>query len=71
MEKTEYGKIYKNIAYILGGLFNLLVLYLWFGGIFYGDIYSDNALNSFRSIGWCDRLLGGQSTPIDWFGHIP
>ncbi len=71
MEKTGYSKIYKKIAYILGGIVGLLILYLWFGGIFYGDIYSDNAINSFRALGWFDRLLGGQSTPIDWFGHIP
>lgn len=62
---------YKKIAYVLGGLFGLLALYLWFGGIFYGDIYSDNAINSFRAISWYDRLLGGQSAPIDWFGRIP
>ena len=62
---------YKKITYILGVLLGLLILYLWFGGIFYGDIYSDNALNSFRALGWFDRLLGGQSTPIDWFGRVP
>lgn len=62
---------YKKIGCILGGLISLLILYLWFGGIFYGDIYSDNAINSFRAIGWFDRLLGGQSAPIDWFGKIP
>ena len=62
---------YKKITYILSGLLGLLILYLWFGGIFYGDIYSDNALNSFRALGWFDRLLGGQSTPIDWFGRVP
>ena len=71
METTGNMTFYKNIAYILGGLFGLIILYLWFGGIFYGDIYSDNALNSFRAIGWFDRLLGGQSTPIDWFGSTP
>ena len=62
---------YKKITYILGVLLGLLILYLWFGGIFYGDIYSDNALNSFRALGWFDRLLGGQSTPVDWFGRVP
>ena len=62
---------YKKITYILSGLLGLLILYLWFGGIFYGDIYSDNALNSFRALGWFDRLLGGQSTPVDWFGRVP
>lgn len=71
METTGNMTFYKKIAYILGGLFGLIILYLWFGGIFYGDIYSDNALNSFRAIGWFDRLLGGQSTPIDWFGSTP
>lgn len=71
MEKTKYSKIYKKISYILGGIVGLLILYLWFGGIFYGDIYSDNAINSFRALGWFDRLLGGQSAPVDWFGHIP
>ena len=71
MEKTAHSKVYRKIAYILSGIIGLLVLYLWFGGIFYGDIYSDNSINSFRAISWFDRLLGGQSTPIDWFGHIP
>lgn len=71
MEKTVYSKVYKRFIYVSGGLAGLFILYLWFGGIFYGDIYSDNAINSFRSIGWFDRLLGGQSTPIDWLGHIP
>ena len=67
MKKIEY----KKISYILGGFAGLFILYLWFGGIFYGDIYSDNSLNSFRALGWFDRLLGGQSTPIDWFGRVP
>ena len=71
MEKTEYNKFYKKIAYILVSLLGLLISYLWFGGIFYGDIYSDNALNSFRALGWFDRLLGGQSAPIDWFDRVP
>lgn len=71
MERIGFNQFYKKINYILGGLAGLFILYLWFGGIFYGDIYSDNAINSFRSIGWFDRLLGGQSAPIDWLGHIP
>lgn len=71
METTRHISTFKKTTYILGGLIGLFILYLWFGGIFHSDIYSDNAINSFRALGWFDRLLGGQSTPIDWFGYVP
>ncbi|MEN9621675.1 MAG: Dolichyl-phosphate-mannose-protein mannosyltransferase [Candidatus Parcubacteria bacterium] len=64
MLKTQHKKIIAFIAVIF-------ILFLWFGGINKSDLYSDNALNSFRAYGWFDRLLGGQQAPIDWLGHIP
>lgn len=40
--------------------------------ISYGDLYSDNAINSFRAYGWFDYLgMSGQSGPFEWLGHIP
>ncbi|MCR4322484.1 MAG: glycosyltransferase family 39 protein [Candidatus Azambacteria bacterium] len=37
-----------------------------------GDMVSDDALYSFRALGWFDYLGGGnQTTPIQWFGEIP
>jgi len=42
---------------------------LWQASAF--DIGSDGALYAFRALGWFDYLGGGQTTPIQWFGHIP
>ncbi len=46
-----------------------LVLYFW--NLTGGDMLSDNALNSFRALGWLDYLGGVQTTPIQWFGATP
>ncbi|MBI5147873.1 MAG: glycosyltransferase [Parcubacteria group bacterium] len=35
------------------------------------DLVSDDALYSFRALGWLDYLGGGQTTPIQWFEKIP
>ncbi|MFA5029345.1 MAG: glycosyltransferase family 39 protein [Patescibacteria group bacterium] len=35
------------------------------------DLYSDDALYSFRALGWFDYLGGGQTTPVQWFGSVP
>lgn len=42
---------------------------LWQASAF--DIGSDGALYAFRALGWFDYLGGGQTTPLQWFGHIP
>src|SRR3989344_2612659 len=50
----------------------VLVFVLRFLPISYGDLYSDNAINSFRAYGWFDYLgTSGQSGPFEWLGHIP
>lgn len=36
------------------------------------DLITDDSLNSFRAVGWFDYLSSpSQTTPIQWFGHIP
>ncbi|MBN1778956.1 MAG: glycosyltransferase family 39 protein [Candidatus Buchananbacteria bacterium] len=36
------------------------------------DLLTDDSLYSFRALGYFDYLAaGGQTTPIQWFGHIP
>lgn len=42
---------------------------LWQASAF--NVGSDGALYAFRALGWFDYLGGGQTTPIQWFGHIP
>src|SRR4051812_39292751 len=49
----------------------LFVIILRFAAITHGDLYSDNAINSFRSLGWVDDFGGGQLGPIRWLDNIP
>ncbi|MBI5913484.1 glycosyltransferase family 39 protein [Candidatus Azambacteria bacterium] len=54
------------LVVVLGALF---FRFTWLSN---GDIVSDDALYSFRALGWYDYLGGGnQTTPIQWFGEIP
>lgn len=59
----------RNDLFFLFIVFVGLVFYFW--GFTVPDIASDNALYSFRALGWLDYIGGGQTTPLQWFGHIP
>mgnify|MGYP001602104749 CR=1 FL=1 len=49
-----------------------VALFFRFAWLTSGDMLSDDALYSFRALGWFDYLGGGnQTTPIQWFGEIP
>ncbi|NCN07231.1 glycosyltransferase family 39 protein [Candidatus Falkowbacteria bacterium] len=47
------------------------VLFFRFFNLTVNDLSTDDALYSFRALGWFDFLGGGQTTPVQWFGHIP
>ncbi|OGG87180.1 hypothetical protein A3B87_03090 [Candidatus Kuenenbacteria bacterium RIFCSPHIGHO2_02_FULL_39_13] len=50
----------------------LFAFILWVWNISAVDLVSDDALYSFRALGWHDYLAtDGQTTPFQWFGHIP
>jgi 4-amino-4-deoxy-L-arabinose transferase-like glycosyltransferase len=51
-------------------LFFALFLSVW--NIFSVDLISDDALYSFRALGWFDYLAADEQTgPVQWFGSIP
>jgi 4-amino-4-deoxy-L-arabinose transferase-like glycosyltransferase len=63
--KNHQGKIFLSLIIFL-------IIILRFVPISSGDMYSDNAINSFRAYGWFDSLGdSGQSTPFVWLGYIP
>jgi dolichol-phosphate mannosyltransferase len=47
----------------------LFTLCLYLAVMGRGDIYSDNSLNLFRSLGWLDYFGPGQYSPLQWMGH--
>ena len=50
----------------------LFAFILWIWNIGAADLVSDEALYSFRALGWHDYLAtDGQTTPFQWFGQIP
>lgn len=49
----------------------VLAVFLRFWNLTSNDLYSDDALYSFRALGWFDYLGGGQTTPVQWFDQIP
>lgn len=50
----------------------IFVIFLYFLGAQAHDLLSDDALYSFRSLGWFDYVGGVlQTTPIQWFGSVP
>lgn len=50
----------------------LLAAFTYFYAIKAHDLFSDDALYSFRAFGWFDYVGGVlQTTPIQWFGSIP
>jgi len=62
----------KYQAQIIFSVFLVLITILRFIPISFGDLYTDNAINSFRAYGWFDYLgNSGQSTPFGWLGYIP
>ncbi|MFA4872099.1 MAG: glycosyltransferase family 39 protein, partial [Patescibacteria group bacterium] len=58
-------KIWLIIALIL------IIVFFRFVNLTANDLSSDDALYSFRALGWFDYLGGGQTTPIQWFNRIP
>jgi 4-amino-4-deoxy-L-arabinose transferase-like glycosyltransferase len=53
------------------GLLSFFVILLRVIPTSFSDIYSDNALNSFRAYGWFDWIGSGvQTTPFSWLGHV-
>ncbi len=58
-------------TYAARGILVLAVL-MYCIGVGAHDLLSDDALNSFRALGWFDYLGGTvQTTPIQWFDTIP
>lgn len=47
------------------------ILFFRFFNLTANDLSTDDALYSFRALGWFDFLGGGQTVPLQWFGHIP
>lgn len=64
------NKLFKNKKAIICGVVIFIVL-LRFWNLTGLDLISDDALYSFRALGWFDYLGGGQTTPVQWFGNIP
>lgn len=75
MKKTAKIKGEKPLVSSRNDLFFLLIALVGFVFYFWGftvpDMLSDSALYSFRAFGWLDYIGGGQTTPLQWFGHIP
>lgn len=47
------------------------ILFFRFVNLTVNDLYTDDALYSFRALGWFDHLGDRQTAPVQWFGYIP
>src|SRR5436305_1401110 len=64
------NELLKARWWLLAGILIIAsALRLWRVATF--DIIHDDALYSFRSLGWFDFIGGGQTTPVNWFTNIP
>ncbi len=64
--------IKRNWQTILLVFIGLIIIITRFVPISFGDLYDDNAINSFRAYGWFDYLgTSGQSAPFEWLGYVP
>lgn len=61
----------KNKKLIILIIIFLVAIFFRFYNFTDNDITSDDALYSFRALGWFDYLGGGQTTPVQWFDEIP
>ncbi|MBI5765966.1 glycosyltransferase family 39 protein [Candidatus Falkowbacteria bacterium] len=59
----------KKIIFLVLILAMAAILRFW--NLAQPDLLTDDALYSVRALGWFDYLGGGQTTPVQWFGHIP
>lgn len=56
--------------FFLGLVLTGLIFYFW--NFTSPDMLSDSAIYSFRALGWLDYVGGTlQTTPLQWFSHIP
>src|SRR3989344_9448328 len=61
----------KKVFFIVLAMIAVVAVFFRFWNLTGNDLYSDDALYSFRALGWFDYLGGGQTTPIQWFEAVP